>query len=199
MAADFNLTVFVVSVAVILLTPGPTNTLLAAAGAERSARAMLPLLAAELVGYLIAISVWGIILAPIQHRYPWLAIGVRVASSCYLTYIAVKLWHTARAMQDVQQKTIGPRGLLAVTLLNPKGLLFATTIFPSRAFDDMQVYSVAMVLFACLLLPIGMLWGRFGAALGSGRLRYMTPAKLQRTAALVIGAFSASIAWATFH
>ena len=199
MAADFNFTLFALSSAVVLLTPGPTNTLLAVAGAGRNMRGMLPLFAAELVGYLIAISVWGVVLAPVQHHCPWLGMAVRIASSIYLTYIAVKLWRTARTQSADGRQSISPRGLLLVTLLNPKGLLFPTAIFPANAFDTMQIYAVSMITFSCLLIPIGMIWARFGSALGSGRIKYVTPVKLQRITALVIAAFSASIAWNAFH
>jgi hypothetical protein len=54
-----------------------------------------------------------------------------------------------------------------------------------------------MGLFACLLLPIGFVWIKFGAALSKGCL--FNPLKLQRVAALVIGMFSATIAWSAFH
>lgn len=197
MIADFNIPVFIVSTAVILLTPGPTNTLLAAAGLERGTRGALPLLAFELAGYLIAITAWGIFLASAQHHYPWLGILVRVAASCYLAYIAIRIWRSTLALSTAEHGPIGPRALFTATLLNPKALLFASAIFPPHAFDSIQVYVAATALFVFLLVPIGFIWIKFGAALGSGRL--MNPIKLQRAAAFAIGMFSASIAWTTFH
>lgn len=199
MTYDFNCPVFVISTAAILLTPGPTNTLLAAAGLGRGVRGALPLVAFECAGYLTAISAWGIFLTSVEQHYLWLGISVRVASSCYLGYIAVKLWRATLALPTSEQRPIGPKVLFMATLLNPKGLVFASAIFPPHAFDNMQVYLAATTSFACLLLPIGLLWIRFGAALGSGRLMFMSPVKLQRAAALAIGMFSASIAWAAFH
>ena len=50
---------FIGSVVAILSLPGPTNTLLAAAGLRQGVRRSLPLIAAELGGYLVSISVWG--------------------------------------------------------------------------------------------------------------------------------------------
>ncbi len=196
---NFNFLVFMLSTIAILLTPGPTNTLLASAGLGQGMRKAFPLVAFELAGYLIAISAWGIFLASAQHHYPWLGISVRVASSCYLAYMAVKIWRAAHALPTSEQKTIGPKALFVATLLNPKGLLFASAIFPPHTFDDVQVYLAAMALFSCLLLPIGIVWIKFGAALGSGRLLRINPVKLQRVAALAIGVFSVSIAWTTFR
>ncbi len=199
MPTDSNFIAFALTTAIILLTPGPTNTLLAAAGLGQGMRGALPLAAFELAGYLVAISVWGFFLTSAQQQYPWLGTSVRIASSCYLAFMAVKMWRAAQALSASEQRLIGPGDLFLATLLNPKGLVFASAIFPPHAFDDIQVYLAAIALFACLLLPIGLIWIRFGAALASGRLTFMSPAKLQRAAALAIGVFSVSIAWTTFH
>ncbi|MES2939245.1 MAG: LysE family transporter [Pseudomonadota bacterium] len=197
MTQDFNLTVFVLSTVVILLTPGPTNTLLAAAGLERGARGATPLMGFELAGYLLAITGWGIFLSSVQQHYPWLGTLVRLGASCYLAYIALKLWLATRSVSDAKPKAIGPKALFFATLLNPKGLLFASAIFPAHAFDTPSVYLQSIGLFSCLLLPIGFVWIKFGAALASGRL--ISPVKVQRVAAFAIAMFSVSIAWAAFH
>lgn len=199
MTFDFNLPVFVISTAVILLTPGPTNTLLAVGGLARGMRGAWPLVAFELAGYLIAISAWGVFLASVQQHYSWLGTAVRVASSVYLAYIAVKIWRSTRMLAVQEQHPVSPWALFTATLLNPKGLVFASAIFPPHAFDDLMTGLGAMSLFACLLVPIGLIWIRFGAALGSGRLVWISPARLQQVAALAISVFSVSIAWTAFH
>jgi len=72
-------------------------------------------------------------------------------------------------------------------------------IFPSISIDNIQVYLIALALFSCMVVPIGIVWTMFGAALTSGRLKFVTRIKLQRATALIIGVFSASVAWAIFH
>lgn len=188
---------FVLSTVVILLTPGPTNTLLAAAGLERGTRAAAPLMGFELVGYLVAITGWGLFLGSVQQHYPWIGTLVRLGASCYLAYIALKLWLATRSLADARPKAIGPKALFLATLLNPKGLLFASAIFPAHTFDTPGLYLRAIGLFTCLLLPIGFVWIRFGAALASGRL--VSPVKVQRAAAFAIAMFAVSICWAAFH
>ena len=199
MTFNFNFFVFALSTAVILVTPGPTNTLLATAGLERGAKGALPLIACELVGYLMAISAWGCILTPLQDKYPWLAILVRAASSFYLICIAVKVWRAATVLPSLRPQTIGAKTLFIATILNPKALIFSSLIFPSISIDNIQVYLIALALFSCMVVPIGIVWTMFGAALTSGRLKFVTRIKLQRATALIIGVFSASVAWAIFH
>ncbi|EMR4172488.1 LysE family translocator, partial [Pseudomonas aeruginosa] len=58
--------VFVLGTAAILLTPGPTNTLLAAAGLAQGFRRAAPLVGFELAGYLVGITAWGLFLASAQ-------------------------------------------------------------------------------------------------------------------------------------
>ncbi|MDH4078177.1 MAG: LysE family translocator [Nitrospira sp.] len=199
MTSDFPTLVFVLSTTILLLTPGPTNTLLAAAGLGRGSREAFPLIGFALAGYLIAILGWEIFLTSMQNYYPWLSMIVRVVCSCYLLYVAVKLWMSAEKPPISGSKAIGPATVFVTTMLNPKGLLFASTIFPPQAFDNMQVYLITTALFACMVVPIGIIWVVFGAVVGSGRVISVNPVKVQRALALVIAVFSATIVWTAIH
>jgi len=199
MSFDFHSFVFLLSVALILLTPGPTNTLLALAGLGLGMRRALPLLAFELAGYVIAISLWGVLLAPVQLQFPWIASLVKVAGSGYLAWTAIKVWRDARLLQTPQQRTITPKVLFVATLLNPKGLLFALVIFPAHAFEALPGYVLAMLSFSCLLVPIGAIWIGIGHALNNKRLTFVSPRKIQQVSAVALGMFSAFIAWAAFR
>jgi threonine/homoserine/homoserine lactone efflux protein len=187
-----------VGIVVVLITPGPTNTLLAAAGLRHGVRRSSPLIGAELAGYLVSISVWGRFLAQAAHALPWLPSLLRVAAGLYIACLAVDMWRAAVALPDSTPRTGGMRTLFVATLLNPKGLLFAGTIFPAIAFTQMQAYVFAMLVFACLAVPIALVWIAFGAALGSGKL-WLDPVKMQRGASIVLGVFSLSLAWAALH
>jgi threonine/homoserine/homoserine lactone efflux protein len=187
-----------VGIIVVLITPGPTNTLLAAAGLRQGVRRSVPLIAAELAGYLVSISVWGRFLAHAAHALPWLPSLLRIAAGGYIAYLAVDMWRAAVALPDSTQRTGSMRTLFVATLLNPKALLFAGTIFPAIALTQMPAYLIAMLTFACLAVPIALAWIAFGAALGSGKL-WLDPVKMQRGASIVLGVFSLSLAWAALH
>jgi len=188
-----------VGIVVVLITPGPTNTLLASAGLRQGVRRSLPLIAAELAGYLVAISVWGRFLAQAAHALPWLPALLRVAAGTYIAWLAVDMWRAAVALPDSTQKASGTLRLFIATLLNPKALLFAGTIFPAAAFVLWPAYLLSMLIFACLLAPIALAWIAFGAALGSGKLGWLDPAKIQRGASVVLGLFSLTLAWSALH
>lgn len=199
MISDFPILVFVLSTTILLLTPGPTNTLLATAGLGRGSREALPLIAFAFAGYIIAISGWGIFLASVGKYYPWLNMVLRAICSGYLFYLAIRIWRSAERPPISGSKTIGPATVFMTTILNPKGLLFASTIFPPQAFDSMHFYLLTTALFACMVVPIGIVWVVLGAVVGSERVIFMDPGKVQRALAIVIGVFSATIVWTAIH
>lgn len=190
---------FVLGIIIVLVMPGPTNTLLAAAGLRLGVKRAAPLAGAELAGYVVSISIWGGFLTHAAQSLGWLPTLVRIASCLYIAYLAVRMWRTAVAFHTSPQTAVGARTLFVATLLNPKAILFAGTIFPATAFASVPAYLSAMGVFAALLVPIGLAWIAFGAALGSGRLAWITTEGVQRCASIVLGAFSISLAWSLFH
>jgi len=190
---------FVLGVGIVLIMPGPTNTLLAAAGLRRGVQRAAWLTCAELAGYVVSITLWGSFLAHAGHSLSWLSKLVRIASCLYVAYLALRMWRTAMPFQSSPRATIGWRTLFIATLLNPKAVLFAGSIFPAAAFASWPAYLGAIGIFTTLLIPIGLLWTTFGAALGSGRLAWIHADTAQRFASIVLGTFSVSLAWSLFH
>ncbi|MBC9903777.1 LysE family translocator [Achromobacter xylosoxidans] len=191
--------VFAVGVTVILAMPGPTNTLLAAAGLRLGFTRAARLTMAELAGYVVSISLWGRFLEQAAKSLPWLPACVRAASSIYIACLAVRMWRAARAVPTVARQVIGMRTLFTATLLNPKGILFASAVFPPAAFWSLPAYLAAMALFTALLVPIGLAWVAFGASLGGAKTRWIDPARAQRGASVILGLFSLTLAWTAFR
>ena len=52
----------------ILLTPGPTNTLLASSGIQVGIRKSFRLIPSEAFGYMIAISIWGFLIGKVSAK-----------------------------------------------------------------------------------------------------------------------------------
>jgi threonine/homoserine/homoserine lactone efflux protein len=180
------------AIAAILATPGPTNTLLLTAGTETGFRRALRLVPAELAGYLVAITAWGLVLGRIAADRPWLALSLRLLSAAYLAWMAARLWRSARAQAEDPRTAVTVAGLFTTTVLNPKALVFAAGIFPATAFASLAGYLAAMGLFAATLVPIAVAW------VGAGAATALTPGRptqglVQRGAAVVLLLFSASL------
>lgn len=186
---------FISLVVTILLTPGPTNTLLASSGIETGIKKSLKLIPAEVMGYLIAITSWGILIESISATLPILPPLLKLLSASYIIYLALKLWKTSTAEVDLNQPSISAKSLFCATLLNPKALLFASAIFPAAAWSELSVYAVHMALFLSLITPIALFWVFIGSVLVSNKISWLNQKNLQRTASVVLMGFSIPLSY----
>jgi threonine/homoserine/homoserine lactone efflux protein len=182
---------FILAVLTILATPGPTNTLLASGAAVSGLRRSLPLLAAELGGYLVTIDLVGLLLKPVIAAYPAIGVGMKAAVAVYLAWAAVKLWRTTGA-PDGARTAVRWGNVFVATMLNPKGLIFALAIIPF-GHPDVALYLLA---FAVSVVGVGFLWLVAGHLLGAaaGRRRHLVP----RVASLALVGFAGLIAASAF-
>ncbi len=186
---------FIGLVITILLTPGPTNTLLASSGIQVGLRKSLLLIPAEAIGYIIAISAWGMLIGKVSATLPLLPTFLKLLSAGYIIFLAIKLWRTANQEVILNQPTIRPRELLCATLLNPKALLFASAIFPTTAWQTHEIYVAHMSSFVALILPIALFWISVGAVLATNKVKWLSQSKLQRTASVVLISFAIPISY----
>ena len=186
---------FIGLVITILLTPGPTNTLLASSGIQVGIRKSLRLIPAEAFGYLISITAWGFLIGKVSVHLPLLPTIVKLFSSSYIIYLAIKLWRTADAEVSFNQPSIRARELFLATLLNPKALLFASAISPTIAWTKLDYYLSHMSLFLVLIVPIAFFWTFIGSILASNKIRWLNQSNLQKTASLVLMSFSIPLSY----
>ena len=186
---------FIGLVITILLTPGPTNTLLASSGIQVGVRNSLRLIPAESCGYLIAITVWGVIIGTVSTQFPIVPTILKLMSACYIIFLAVKLWKTADIEASFNLPTIRPRELFCATLLNPKALLFASAVFPSTAWLSVNDYAAHIALFLVLIVPIALFWIFIGSVLASNKVRWLNQSNLQKTASIVLISFSIPLSY----
>lgn len=186
---------FIGLVVTILLAPGPTNTLLASAGIQAGVKQSLKLIPAEVMGYLIAITSWGILLESVSHFIPWLPPVLKLISATFILYLAFKLWTTSTNDIKLDNPLITPKALFVATLLNPKALLFASAIFPHAAWEVFHVYFIHIAVFLSLITPIAFLWIAFGTVLISNKVTWLNQRNLQRTAAFILTFFAMPIGY----
>ncbi|MBR0825720.1 LysE family transporter [Bradyrhizobium manausense] len=178
-----NVLPFILATASLLAIPGPTNTLLATSGAGVGAARSLPLLAAELGGYLLSIMLLRSVLGPFMQAVPVAGIVLRIVVSAYLIYLACMLWrHGARELAG--RVPVSFRRVLITTFLNPKAVIFAFTLLPLQvAAIDLLLW---LILLAVQIVTIGSGWIALGAALGRGLQGVGRPLLIYRLSAVAL-------------
>ena len=186
---------FIGLVITILLTPGPTNTLLASSGIQVGVRKSLRLIPAEAIGYLIAITLWGMIIGSVSTQFKILPTILQLISAVYIIFLAIKLWKTADIEASLNLPTIRARELFCATLLNPKALLFASAVFPSTAWLSVNNYAAHIAMFLVLIVPIALFWTFIGSILASNKVRWLNQSNLQKTASIILISFSIPLSY----
>ncbi len=178
---------FALAVLAVLGTPGPTNTLLATAGATAGVRRSLPLIAAEAAGYTISILTLGLALGPVMAGAPLLAGALRGAVGAYLLFLALRLWRRGGAALATGA-VVTPRQVFTTTLLNPKAIVFALGIVPFGAGPG--VWPPYMLGFLGLLASVAAAWIAAGAMLGGAAGRRGWGGAVPRVGAAAVGSFA---------
>lgn len=177
---------FLLAVLGLLATPGPTNTLMAAAGAQRGVAGSLSLLAGELGGYAIAITLWIELVGVAAASQPLVPVIAKLAAAGFLLWSAAKLWRNA-GHADLAQRGITLGRVFATTLINPKGLVFAFAIFPQIGFLARLPY---MGLFAVLVITTAIGWMALGSVAAKSSAGLLTSSRVERITAVALSVFA---------
>jgi threonine/homoserine/homoserine lactone efflux protein len=183
----------------VLMMPGPTNTLLLSSGLKVGVRRTLPLVAAEALGYISAISLWGFFLLSFAVGAPWLLNAVKLLCSGYILWLAIKMWTQSRALDERTAGPVSVREIFMVTVVNPKALLFASTLFPLEAFQSVEYFAWALSAFLLILTPIGIAWSCLGGLLTSRKSWANHTSTYLRSGSVVLVVFSGSLAYSIFR
>lgn len=152
---------FALAVLLLLATPGPTNTVMATAGAVNRGDWPWLFMLAELGGYLAIVLLARAVLLPLIDAHSWVGVALKVVVVAYLIYAAIRLWRTRISTSGTPGR-VTPQLVALTTFLNPKGLIFAITIIP-RDHPMLLAYFAA---FAALVLIVGGSWFVAGRTLG---------------------------------
>ena len=177
---------FVLAVLALLATPGPTNTLMAASGAQRGVVRSLPLLLGELGGYLIAITAWSEIVGAAAAKQPLVAVVAKLVAAAFLLWSAWKLWRDA-GRTDLGQRGITLSRVFLTTLINPKALIFAFAIFPAVGFMARLPY---LGIHFALVLVTAVGWMALGAVVARSSAGLLTEGRVERITAVALAVFA---------
>ncbi len=177
---------FTLAVVALLATPGPTNTLLATSGALSGFRRSLPLIGAEITGYLLAIGMLHLVLGQVLIATPLLNTALRLAVGAYLLVAALRLWQRRDDLAGAAG-TIGIGKVFVTTLLNPKAAVFAFVVLPL----SQPAPWLHLAAFVLLIVAAASAWILLGASIArSGTARR----SVSRVAAAALALFAGLIA-----
>jgi threonine/homoserine/homoserine lactone efflux protein len=167
----------------LLLTPGPTNSLMLIAGAERGLMRASRLIPAELAGYLATVVPLALVGQTVLDAFPVVRTAVALAAAVWVAVLALRLWR----LPDV---TAGPAvttgDLFVTTALNPKALIFGLVMLPTT---DALTWNIG--LFAGLVVAVALFWAGLGAILRGGAFgQPRAQFYLRRLASVFLGAMS---------
>lgn len=184
---------FALAVFALLAAPGPTNALLAVAGAGRGWRSALGSILAAPAAYLLAIAVLTIALAPLAAHLPAVMTALRIGCALYLLVVSVKLWRYSY-QRDMATTPVGASAIFTTTLLNPKSFVLATSVFPTGLAPAALASYFAGFAAICLATSFG--WFSLGALANnsSGRAHCV----LCRVGSLALAGFSGVLSAAAF-
>lgn len=181
---------FIFAILALLLTPGPTNTLLTVGAATRGLRVSLPLLAGELFGYLAVVVPLATVAASLLEGRPALAAGLRVVAACWVLFLAVRLWRVSsvqKVRHEVSPVTIGQ--VFLTTILNPKAPIIGLVIMPHGTLTEI---APALGLLSLLVLGAGTSFLMLGSLVGQAPV--LSPRLIYRVAAVFLVVFSIGLA-----
>lgn len=150
------------AILVLLVTPGPTNTLLFLAGSERGWRGALRLIPAELLGYLATVLPLTLIGAALLQSHPEARPAIALLAGVWVAWLALKLWQPGRNSPATPPVSphITARMVFVTTLLNPKALIFGLVLLPSP--DQLPLN---FAIFSTQVTVVAAAWASFGAGL----------------------------------
>ncbi len=182
---------FIAAVLALLLTPGPTNTLLAVGGASAGFRRSLPLILAEASGYLLTITPLVTFAGPYLAAHPLAASAIKLCSAVWVLLLAIRLWTTPPATAGTSPSLVTFRQVFITTVLNPKALIFGLVLVPHGTLANVVPW---LGLFVILVVSAASIWLSAGAAILYRRRDSGFPPLLSRIAASVMLVFATSLA-----
>lgn len=174
----------------LLLAPGPTNTLLFRAGVLFGCRASWKLAFIECLAYLVQVSVWGIALLYLVAYSPWAMRATQLAAACYLLHVSYKLWQRKNSAVDLNRDRFCGLYFFWLTVMNPKGLLIVSFIAPVGTFATLTGYVSFMAMLASVVIPVGSAWIVLGSRFEGIQKAWLTPLKINRATSVAICLFA---------
>ena len=180
------------------ITPGPNNIMLTSSGIRFGFARSIPHMLGITSGFAVMLTICALGIGSLILAMPTLHIGLKIAGSAYLVYLAWQLRSIAfKQAVSAEQRPMSYFGAALFQFVNPKAWVMAITGV-AAFMPIVQPLALAIFLF-CLVfsainLPCVGVWAAGGAALR----RYLTEPKWQRlfcAVVVILTLYSAVAIW----
>lgn len=172
----------------LLLAPGPTNTLMALAGAKHGLYRAMRLIPADVLGYMTTILPLAYLGADTIARWPMVSSFLTVAAATWVMFLAVRLWGMPDQNRDEHEVTA--RRVYLTTMLNPKALVFGLILLPAPEAPD---FPEMLGLFVCMVAAVAVAWSSAGWLARYGEARSERLYIIQRMASVWLALVSGTL------
>ncbi|TIN18397.1 MAG: hypothetical protein E5Y31_26490 [Mesorhizobium sp.] len=171
----------------LLLTPGPTNILLAFSAVSSGARRTVPMLGAAVLAYMAIILAVAALaaLVPAGNQIE-LRTGVRICAVMWLLWLAYRVWTAHDNGVDVRLVTVSQ--VFATTLINPKAMIVALLVQSEGMTMQLLTTIAALVGLA------GAAWIVVGLAVRRSGSNLLSQRSLRQASAICLAGFGIILA-----
>lgn len=179
---------FISGVFILLLSPGPTNTLMGLASARDGFWRVPKILPAELSGYLTTILPLAWLGAELINRWPETALMLKAVAAIWVMYLAANLWIAGN--KDARYGSVTAWRIYLTTMLNPKALVIGLVFLPRPAAPD---FVPKLIIFAALATIVATIWGVIGRLTQAGAQSHSRFTIFQRAASVWLAIVSCTL------
>jgi threonine/homoserine/homoserine lactone efflux protein len=183
---------FVALVLAILLTPGPTNTVLATATIAIGPLRATSLVTAELGGYIISITTLSLLLLPELGTDPTSRNILRMGCAIYLLYAAFRVWRLG-VDAGTNRQAIRWRDVFFTTLTNPKAVVFSFVCFPASSSESLASFVLYLGVFCGACTLAAFTWIGLGHALSFATTSVSSRRRFSGVIAAVLASFAVGL------
>lgn len=146
-------------------TPGPNNISSAAMGVLHGYKQTLDYLLGISVGFLIMITLCGLVAATLLSLFPGLETILRYAGAVYMLYLAYGILKASYTFDSEDAKPLGFVNGFLLQLFNPKLIVYGLTLF-STFFAGIAAQPISLLATGLLLTLVSFasisVWALFG-------------------------------------
>jgi threonine/homoserine/homoserine lactone efflux protein len=177
---------FITAAILLLVMPGPTDTLVVSYVLTRGRRSALASVPGVCLGYIVSLSLTLLGLGALLMTSAELFNALKIAGALYLIYLGIRTWRAP------VPETLEDDGRLArdrwrmftqafvVTALNPAGIMFYVAFFPQFIDLDRPLMPQMVVLGACFVV-LGTLNSALYATLAAQVRRFIQSYRARKT------------------